>query len=60
MKIASNCIYFTPPQGGGITEYIENLVKEIFLYINYNLESIYKTFGLIFHTNYLNSPNKYL
>lgn len=28
MKIAINCIYFTP-QGGGITEYIENLVKEI-------------------------------
>ena len=30
MKIAINCIYFTP-KGGGITEYIYNLVKEILL-----------------------------
>ncbi|MGM0407330.1 MAG: glycosyltransferase family 4 protein [Bacteroidota bacterium] len=29
MIIAINCIYFTP-KGGGITEYIYNLVKEIF------------------------------
>jgi len=28
MRIAINCIYFTP-KGGGITEYIYNLVKEI-------------------------------
>jgi glycosyltransferase involved in cell wall biosynthesis len=28
MKIAINCIYFTP-KGGGITEYIYNLIKEL-------------------------------
>ena len=35
MKIAINCIYYTP-KGGGITEYIYNLVKEI---ININKEN---------------------
>ena len=28
MKIAINCIYYTP-KGGGITEYIHNLIKEL-------------------------------
>ncbi|WP_319589877.1 glycosyltransferase family 1 protein [uncultured Draconibacterium sp.] len=42
MKIAINCIYYTP-KGGGITEYIYNLVKELVKIDSKNSFIIYTT-----------------